>query len=305
MKFQALLTALVFSALSAQVFSALSAQAATNPALDGIINVGNRPAPAQLERNAYLRWAEPILKNGGKDYSSAFAEKIFAWFEREKDRPLPAEVQKDPEKIFVNVEGPKAETIALENSGEIEPYVAAGAEVYAELQGTVDQALEAELNLWGKPVGQSEGRTKPAPAPFGKRVDYLAPNPLWGSGVFASLEIRKNGGIINDLSDRYFVLVRGDSQKGYDIAMQFIGVVGESATSNVFAIAIIRPLPNGKSSFKISSRYQGQSYRILGEVGRNTIGFSSSKVRGLQKNYMDTIVELRSTGKILDHTNDL
>ena len=62
-------------------------------------------------------------------------------------------------------------------------------------------------------------------------------------------------------------------------------------------------MPNGKSSFKISSRYQGQSYRMLGDIGRNTIGFSASKVRGIQKSYVDTVVELRKTGKIKDNDN--
>ena len=62
---------------------------------------------------------------------------------------------------------------------------------------------------------------------------------------------------------------------------------------------------DGKSSFKISSRYQGQSYRFLGEIGRNTIGFNASKVRGIQKSYVESVVELRTTGRIKDHENDL
>jgi len=278
---------------------------AVNPALDGIIDVGPRLAPPRLELSSYQRWADPILKSSGKDYSSAFAERIFAWFEREKSSPLPPQVQSDPDKIYVNVQGPKAETIEMENNGDIEPYIVAGADVYAELQGNIDQALEAELNIWGKPVGAADGHTKPAPAPFGKRLNYFAPNASWGPGAFASLEIRKNGGIINDLSDRYLLLLRGDSQNGYDILTQFIGPVGYSGTTNVLAMIILRPLPNGKTSFKISSRYQGQSYRFLGETGRDTIGFSANKVRGIQKSFVDSVVELRSSGKIVDHSNDL
>ena len=190
-------------------------------------------------------------------------------------------------------------------SSDLETYTTAGADVYAVLDGSVDQALEAQLNVWGKPVGQIEGQSKPAPAPFGARANWFAPNPLWGSGAYASLEVRKNGGIIKNLSDRYLLLVRGDSQKGYDVLMQFMGPAGDSSTTNVLAIAIIRPLPDGKSSFKISSRYQGQSYRFLGEIGRNTIGFNASKVRGIQKSYVESVVELRTTGRIKDHENDL
>ena len=283
----------------------LSAQAAGNPAVDGIINVGTRLAPDQLTMDAYDRWVEPIAKPSGKDFSSAFAPTIFAWYQKEKDAPLPPQVAQDPDKIYVDVATAKAQALALESSGDIESFTAAGANVYAQVDGNVDQALEAELNVWGKPVGLSEGKTKPAPAPFGKRANWLAPNPAWGSGAYASLEVRKNGGIIYDLSDRYFLLVRGDSVKGYDVLMQFLGPVGSSSTTNVLAIALIRPLPNGKASFKISSRYQGQSYGMLGEIGRSSIGFSQSKVRGIQKSYVDSVLELRTSGKIKDHDNDL
>jgi hypothetical protein len=284
---------------------AVPAPAAPNPALDGIVNVGTRLAPTELSLDAYNRWVEPIARPAGRDFTSAFAPKIFAWYEREKNAALPGQVNQDPEKIYVDVGTAKAQALALEDSGDIEPYTAAGADVYAVVDGNVDQALEAQLNCWGKPVGQSEGKTKPAPAPFGKRANWFAANPLWGPGAFASLEIRRNGGIIRDLSDRYLLLVRGDSRKGYDVLMQFLGPVGQSGTTNVLAIAVIRPLPNGRASFKISSRYQGQSYAMLGEIGRNTIGFSQSKVRGIQKSYVDSVAELRDTGKIQDHVNDL
>lgn len=282
-----------------------AALAAGNPALDGLINVGTRPAPAELTLDAYGRWVQPIAQPNGKDYTSAFAPSIFAWYEKQKDAPLPAQVMQDPDKIFVDVDTAKAQALALEQSGDIETYTAAGADVYAIADGNVDQAVEAQLNCWGKPVGQLEGKTKPAPSPFNKRANWFAPNPLWGAGAYASLEVRKDGGIIWDLSDRYVVLVRGDSQRGYDILMQYIGPADKSPTTNVLAIAMIRPLPNGKSSFRISSRYQGQSYRFLGEIGRNTIGFSQSKVRAIQKSYLDTVAELRTTGKIQDHVNDL
>ncbi|MGZ3684772.1 MAG: hypothetical protein ACXVCI_13020 [Bdellovibrionota bacterium] len=282
-------------------FLTVTAQAAPNPALDGIINVGTRLAPDTLTLDSFNRWVEPI----GKDFESAFAPQIFAWYQREKDAPLPPQVAQDPDKIYVDVETAKAQAIALENSGDIPSYTAAGANVYAVVDGNVDQALEAELDVWGKPVGVVQGSTKPAPSPFGARTNWFAPNPLWGSGAFASLEVRKNGGVIHDISDRYVLLVRGSSAKGYDILMQFIGPVGTSETTNVLAIAVIRPLASGKSSFKISSRYQGQSYGFLGEIGRQTIGFSQSRVRGIQKSYVDSVAELRTTGKIKDHENIL
>lgn len=287
------------------VLSSTAFAGAGNPALNGVINVGTRLAPDQLSLEAYNRWVEPIAKPRGEDYTSAFAPKIFAWFERQKNAPLPNAVSADPDKIYVDVETAKAQTIALEDNGDIDPYTTAGADVYAMVNGSVDQALEAQLNVWGKPVGKTEGKTNPSPMPFSRRADWFAPNPLWGAGAYVNLEMRRDGGIIKNISDRYLLLVRGDSQKGYDVLMQFIGQAGESSTTNVLAIAIIRPLPNGKASFKISSRYQGQSYRILGDIGRNTIGFSQSKVRQMQLNYVNSVNELRATGRIKDHDSDL
>jgi|GEM_PF-1738202 len=283
-----------------------SQTALAGPALDGIPDVGNRPAPAELSKEAYLRWAEPILNATGVDRTSPFSEHIFAWYEANKNSALPDQVNKDPQKIYADVATPRAETIAMENAGTIEKYIAAGGNVYAEIQGTTDQVLEATLFLWGKPIGKTEGKTKPEAQPtHSKRADYFEPNAKWGPGAFANLEIRKNGGIVRDLSDHYLLLVRGDSAKGYDVLMQYVGPQGQSETSAVLAIAVIRPLGNGKTSHKIASRYMGQSYGILGPIGRDAMGFNQTKVKGIEKRFTDYVNELRTTGKIADQTNEL
>ncbi len=291
-------------ALAMALFASQTALA--GPALGGFPDVGARLAPAELSEDAYRRWAEPLLNATGTDRTSPFTAKIFAWYEANKNTGLPAEVAKDPQKIYADVATAKAETIKLETDGEINKYIAAGANVYAEMEGTTDQALETTLFLWGKPVGKSEGRTKPEASPtHSKRVDYLEPNEKFGPGAFANLEIRRNGGIVRDLSDHYLILVRGNSVKGYDVLMQFVAPEGKTETTAVLAIAIIRPLPNGKVAHKIASRYMGQSYGILGPIGRDAMGFNQTKVKAIEKRFTDYVNELRTTGTIKDQKNDL
>lgn len=182
-----------------------------------------------------------------------------------------------------------------------------GAEVYAELQGTTDLALEAMLYRWGKPIGKTDGFTYPPGGPFARRIEYFAPNADWGSMAYASLSLRRDGGIVKDLADRYMMLVRGDSQRGYDVLMQYIGAGGTTPTTKVFAMAIIRPVADGKVSYKISTRFQGQSYKVLGNVsiGRKNIGFNPDKVRAVQMEYAGNLKELRETGKISEKKSDI
>lgn len=286
---------------------ALIAQPAlASPALIGMPDVGTRLAPAELSEEAYLRWAEPILNAQGVDRTSPFTSHIFAWYEANKNTGLPEQVNKDPQRIYADVNTAKQETIALENEGEIEKYVAAGANVYAEIPASVDQVLETTLYLWGKPIGQAGGKTKPAAQPtHSNRADWLEPNAKWGAGAYANLEVRKNGGIVKDLSDHYLLLVRGNSSKGYTVLMQYVAPQGKTETTRVLAIAIIKPLPNGKTAHKIASRYMGQSYGILGPIGREQMGFNQTKVRSIEKRFLEYVEELRTTGKIADQNNDL
>lgn len=278
--------------------------ALANPALKDIPDVGPRHAPAELRKDEYVRWAEPLLKVTGTNLASPFTNSIFAWFEANKGAELPAQVQQDADKIYVDVETAKKEILDLEAKGKVTKLTGAGANVYAELAATPDQVLNANLYLWGKPIGQSNGRTRPRAAPsHSNRVNYFAPNPQWGPNAFASLEVRTGGGIVKDLNDRYVVLVRGDSQKGYEVLMQFLGVretedTELSQTQNVLAIAVIRPIGNGKTAFKISSRYVGQT--TVSESIRNKYTFNPEKIRQIQMSFVNYVKELVSTGKIVD-----
>lgn len=266
-----------------------------------------QPAPEQLEKEAYRKWVGPLLRVQGKDFTSAFTANIFSWYENEKSRGLPEEVSRDPDRIFVNVERPLRETIELEDGGEIEVGNTVGAEVYSEMNGSPREVLDTMLYRWGKPVGKEEGNTYPPGGPFARRIEYFAPNPNWGTNAFANLTLRRDGGIVKDLADRYIVLVRGNEEEGFDVLMQLVRPAGTTASQQCLAIAIIRPLGNGKSSYKISTRYQGQSYKVLGNVGigRKQIGFNAGKVRAVQVETMEMLKELRAKGDITDHKTDI
>lgn len=280
-----------------------SANPAANPALRDVPR-SHQPAPTELTFQSYQEWAAPLLR---PDYASAFTGKIFEWYEEEKGRGLPPEVYRDAGRVYVNVERPLRQTIEFEDAGDIEEGNTVGAEVYSEMTGTVNQVLTTMLFRWGKPVGSDDGFTYPPPGQFARRIDYWAPNPGWGPQAYASLSLRRDGGIVNDLADRYIVLLRGDDERGYDVFMQYVRPGGETSTKQVFAIAIIRPLSNGKVSYKISTRYQGQSYKVLGNVsiGRKNIGFNVEKVRAVQVETMNMLKALRETGKIPEKKSDI
>ncbi len=279
-----------------------------NPALIDMETGVQRPAPAVLEYTSYVQWVQPILEwESGKSALSAFTPHVFAWMEEQKGRPLPPEVFKDPKKIFVNVDRPLQQTIQLEDAGEIEEGNTVGAEVYAEMEGSVEEGLAAMLFLWGRPVGEASGRTYPAASPFARRVEYSAPLPELGEGAFANLTLRRDGGVIKDLADRYILLVRGNAQVGYTVVMQYVRPALKTETQHVFAMALLEPMGEGKFSYRISTRYQGQNYKILGgiKLGRATVGFNREKVRAVAEEYRARIQELRLTGTIKDKKTDI
>ncbi len=283
-----------------------AAHAAKNPALVDVVS-SPRAAPAKMNYDSYVKWVQPILSANGAEGLSGFTAKVFDWYESEKNRGLPSEVARDPERIFVNVARPLAETIELEDEGEITEGNTVGAEVYAEQAGTMKEALHTMLYRWGKPVNAAEGKTNPPGGHYQKRVDYFAANPDWGPGVYNSLTIRRGGGLIKNIFDRYLMVIRGNEQEGYDIFMQYLKDGGQTSSENCFAIAILRPLGHGKVAYKISTRFQGQSYKILGgiKIGREQIGFSVPKVRAVQVESNGLLKELQETGTIKDRKSDL
>jgi hypothetical protein len=288
------------------LFSLLAVASEKNPALIDMETGAKRPAPAELELTSYDAWVRTILPS--EDTVSAFMPYIFEWYEEERQRSsLPAEVQQDPDKIFVRTDRPISQTDELEGSGEIEEGNTVGAEVYAEYDCTVDQALEAMKYVWGKPAGATEGETFPPANPYNRRVEYFAPLPEMGEGAFANMTMRKDGGIVKDIFDRYVLLVRGDKDQGYTVVMQYVKPALATHTKQVFAIALLTPLANGKTAYRISTRYQGQSYKVLGNIsiGRSQIGFNKAKIKNVAYEYGLRIKELKETGTIKDKKTDI
>lgn len=294
--------------LTLPLFSGVGeALAEINPALIDVQDGIARPAPTELALDSYLNWVQPIMQQHGLESPSGFTAKVFEWYQNEKNRGLPAEVEQDPEHIYVNVARPLAETIELEEAGDITEGNTVGAEVYAEQSGTMKEALSTMLFRWGRPANAEEGKTHPPGGPFQKRVDYFAANADWGPGAYASLTMRRSGGLLKNLFDRYIVLIRGNDTDGYDVLMQYLKAGGTTSSENCFAIAILRPVGPNKVAYKISTRYQGQSYKILGgiKLGREKIGFNIPKVRAVQVESNGLLKELQDTGNIKDRNSDL
>jgi len=272
------------------------------------MNFSARPAPTKLELKSYTEWVMPFLQDKGINRYSAFTPLVFDWYQEEMQREgLPPEVYEDPAKIYVAVDRPLRQTIELEEAGEIEEGNTVGGEVYAELDATLEQALTTMLYSWGKPVGKGEGRTYPAASPFARRVEYISPLPQLGEGAFANLTLRREGGIVKDIADRYIVLVRGDKQNGFTVVMQYVKPALKTLTQQVFAMAILKPTRDGKVAYRISTRFQGQNYKMLGNVsiGRSQIGFNRAKVRAVAEEYARRIEEYKTTGRIVDRNADI
>ena len=279
---------------------ASNARAEVNPALKGIQTGNAILAPEALNAESYMSWIELVRKELKlADFASAFTYGMFDWFENEKERDLPLEVSKDEEKIYVDVERAKKETTDLEDVGEIESSTTIGADVYAEMDGTIDEVMNVMLYRWGKPVNAQEGETHPDPSPFSLRAEYFAPNAEWGPNAFANISSRKNGGLLNDLDDRYIVLIYGNQTRGYDFVMQYFAPAGKTATKKSIAMGTMRPLKNGKTAFKISTRYQGQNYGVI-PFGRSLFGFNVGKVRGVQVDFSRMLAEYKKLGRIVE-----
>lgn len=271
-----------------------------NPALTAMKPAKALAAPQSLEQNAYVAWLEQYRAAiGADDFSSAFTETVFEWYQNEKDRDLPQQAYQNRDRIYVDVDNAKAKAMELERNGDIEELTTVGADIYAEMDGSPDEVLKTMLFRWGKPVDMEEGKTYPAAAPFGKRVEYYAKMPELGPNAFVNMTMRHNGGIVQNLEDRYLLLIYPSSMGGWDLVMQFVRPAGKTSTTRSIAITTIRPGKGGKTAFKMAMRYQGQNYGALGGfIGRNQFGFNEAKVREGQLGFHKMLKQLREKGSI-------
>ena len=92
------------------IFALVGLKPSTQARADTTIN-----PPATVTRASYEGWLRAIGSN-----LSAFTDNAFDWYETQLRTPLPSQVAADPDKIYVNVDKALQETIALEQSGDIE-----------------------------------------------------------------------------------------------------------------------------------------------------------------------------------------
>lgn len=248
--------------------------------------------PGAIERESYGAWLEEI-----GSVRSAYTDHLFDWLEEQKTAALPKEVAVDPEHLFVTVDRPLQQAIEAEANGDVERGVTYGLETYGVVDADVATTLETILFRWGKPVGAESGVTYPLDTVFGYREEKLT--PVWGPGSYRSETTMKNGGVAKDQNDVSTLLVRGNPRDGYVIVGNFFGPKGKTPSTSSMSIILIRPTADGRTDYRVSGRYTGQSYLIFGiDFGRRNYGFNATRIRAGQKDFYANVAELKNTGKI-------
>lgn len=252
--------------------------------------------PARLEKESHNAWLNQV----GAQSTSAYADYAFGWFEQQKTRALPSQVNSDPDKLFVSVEKPLAEAIKLETAGDVEEGTSYGLETYAIIDAPVQTVMETILFRWGKPVGQSGGITFPYDTVFTYREERAQIE--WGPGAYKTITLKRNGGIAKDMNDVFAMIVRGNQNEGYTLVGSFLEPYGKgtsTTTSTYITIIYVRPLPGGKTDYRVAGMLTGQSYSFIGlENGRKNFGFNQVKIREGQKEFIKQVKALKDTGKI-------
>lgn len=250
-------------------------------------------APVTIERASYGAWLDAT-----SSARSPFFEKLFDWLDEQSARELPPEVASDPEKLFVAVARPLAETDELEGNGEVEEGVTYGLETYGVINAPVATVLETILFRWGKPVGQAEGETFPVDSVYGFRREKLK---AVAPGTYETETTLTGGGVAKDQNDRSTLLVREDGRGGILLVGQFFGANGRTASTSSMSVMWLRPTADGKTDYRVSGRYTGQSYTTFGkEFGRRNYGFNATRIRAGQKDFYGQVAELKATGRITE-----
>ncbi len=256
----------------------------------GVSSAGD--APEILEREAYRAWLQDI-----GSVESVYLDSIFDWYEEQKNSSLPPSVEQDPDQLVVSIDKPLQDAIEAETNGDIEKGVTYGLETYGKLDAPLAVVLETILFRWGKPVGAASGVTYPFDIVFGFRQETLV--PFWGPTAFRTETLLKSGGVAKDQNDVNSLVMRGNPSTGYDIVGSIFGPNGKTATTSSISMIWIRPTEEGKTEYRVSGRYTGQSYAIFGiDFGRRNYGFNVAKIRQGQKDFYAMVEELKTTGKI-------
>ncbi len=248
-------------------------------------------APVEINRASYGEWLDSI-----GSVTSPYLEPVFDWFEEQATKPFPAEVAIDPDHILVSVERPLQETIEAEEMGDVEKGVTYGLESYLLIDAPVNVVLETILFRWGKPIGATSGVTYPIDNVYSYRQEKL--EPFWGQ-AYRTETVLRGGGFAKDQNDVCSLVVRGNNESGYILVGSFFGPNGRTASTSSLTVITMNPTADGKTEYRVSARYTGQSYMTFGlEFGRRNYGFNVSRIRQGQKDFMNMVQELKNTGKI-------
>jgi hypothetical protein len=248
--------------------------------------------PLSLELESYRAWLEK-----SESSVSPFLPNLFSWNMEQESLPLPEAVANDPKRVIVTVQRPLAETDQLEASGEIEEARTIGFETYGEIDASVELVLETLLFRSGKPVGLREGTTYPIDSIFGSRRETI--RERWGASNYFITNQKTGGGFVRDQNDSYSTLVRGNAQEGFVILSSFFAPIGPTETQSALTFVRLRPLPGGKTDYRTSARFVGQSYGMFGKnAGRASFGFNATRIRQGQIEFFALVKELKDTGRI-------
>ncbi len=252
--------------------------------------------PAVLEKASHNAWIKQI----GAETISPYANFAFGWYEAQKARALPPQVNADPDKLFVSVAAPLAEAIKVEKSGEVAPGTSYGLETYAIIDAPASKVMETILFRWGKPIGQTGGITFPYDTVFGYREERATPE--WGPNAYKTYTFKRNGGIAMDMNDVFAMVVRGDAKNGYTLVGSLLEPYGNGTTTTsttYITIITLRPMADGKTDYRVAGLLTGQDYSFFGvDNGRKNFGFNVTKIREGQKEFIKQVKALKDTGKI-------
>lgn len=273
--------------MKALVLSALTLLGATSASA-----AGTPTPPEGIDRASHAAWVQAIGAS-----VSAYDSFMFAWYQEQLTRPLPSQVNADPDKLFVTVERPLAQAVEKESNGEVDEGTSYGLETFGLINAPLPIVLETILFRWGKPVGVNEGVTYPYDTVYGYRQERLSPQ--WGPTSYYTVTTKRNGGIAKDMNDAFSFLVRGNDKAGYVLVGDFIEPTGPTATTSSISMIIIRPTSDGRTDYRVVGMQTGQSYSFVGiEQGRKNFGFNARKIRDGQKDFLSQVYSLRDTGKI-------
>jgi len=251
--------------------------------------------PMQLTRGNYRDWLGAI-----KSDISAFFDPAFDWYETQLRTPMPAQVGSDPEKVYVAVDAADQQTTKLENSADIDQGNTMGFDAYFRANVPISVGLKTMLFFCGKPVGLPQGDTYPYNDTFA--TCHLSIRENWGANNYLTTVSMMNGGFAQNLYDYDTVLLRGNGTDGYVLFASFYGPVqpDKTATISEISISMLKSSSENVIECRQCVRRNGQSYKFL-PFGRQQFGFNVARFRKEEIAVRDSMIELKTTGKIKEN----